>query len=158
MFGSPPNQHINQIIMNTETNAIAAFYGTPLSYWSRLDCSPPRAISRSVTGVITLASSDVVTTNDGRQWRHLAGTARWPARPVASGAHCQPGSGAGRTFLKISGSLAFSRGRSICASQFRAAVRSANCDGRPRRLPDCQRRVGQPTATSSTKPYHDPDL
>jgi len=42
-----PDSTINQIIMNTETNAIAAFYGTPLSYWSRLDLFSAKATSRA---------------------------------------------------------------------------------------------------------------
>ena len=35
LYGNLSTNTINQIIVNTETNALAAFYGTTLSYWAR---------------------------------------------------------------------------------------------------------------------------
>jgi subtilase-type serine protease len=63
MLGSLQTSTINQILVNTETNAFAAFYGTPLSYWSRLDLFSASIYFQNVTGVLTLASSDRLTTN-----------------------------------------------------------------------------------------------
>ena len=37
LYGNLSTNTINQIIVNTETNALAAFYGTSLSYWTRID-------------------------------------------------------------------------------------------------------------------------
>ena len=63
ILGSLQTSTINQILVNTETNAFAAFYGTPLSYWSRLDLFSASVYFQNVTGVLTLASSDRLTTN-----------------------------------------------------------------------------------------------
>jgi uncharacterized protein with beta-barrel porin domain len=110
MFGSLQTSTINQIIMNTEINAIAAFYGTPLSYWSRLDLFSAMSYFQGITGTITLASSDVVTTNvTVANGGTLAGTGTVAATTVANGGTLQPGSGAG-TSLKVNGSLAFQSG------------------------------------------------
>jgi len=54
---------INQIIVNTETNALAAFYGTSLSYWSRIDLYSAIGYFQNVSGVLALAPSDQVNTN-----------------------------------------------------------------------------------------------
>ncbi len=37
IYGALQTGTINQIIVNTETNALAAFYGASLSYWARID-------------------------------------------------------------------------------------------------------------------------
>jgi subtilase-type serine protease len=130
MFGSLQTSTINQIIMNTETNAIAAFYGTPLSYWSRLDLFSAEGYFQGVTGVITLASSDVVTThvtvaNGGT----LAGTGTVASTTVASGGTLQPGSGAAGTSLKISGSLAFQSGALYLVQVSSSTASFANVTG-----------------------------
>jgi uncharacterized protein with beta-barrel porin domain/membrane-associated phospholipid phosphatase len=54
---------INQIIVNTETNALAAFYGTSLSYWTRIDLAAAAGYFGNAIGTLTMASSDVVNTN-----------------------------------------------------------------------------------------------
>ncbi len=54
---------INQIIVNTETNALAAFYGTSLSYWARLDLYDAAGYFQNVTGTINLAAGDQLKTN-----------------------------------------------------------------------------------------------
>ena len=54
---------INQIISNTEGNALAAFYGTPLSYWSRVNLYDAAGYFGNVNGSLTLASGDQVLTN-----------------------------------------------------------------------------------------------
>jgi outer membrane autotransporter protein len=63
LYGNLANSTINQIIVNTETNALAAFYGTSLSYWSRVDLYDAAGYFQNVTGTITLASTDQVNTN-----------------------------------------------------------------------------------------------
>jgi subtilase-type serine protease len=63
IFGSLQTSTINQIIVNTETNAIAGFYGTDLSYWSRIDLYSASTYFQNVSGVFTLASTDRLTTN-----------------------------------------------------------------------------------------------
>jgi len=63
ILGSLQTSTINQIIVNTETNAFAAFYGTPLSYWSRIDLFSAAVYFQNVSGVLTLASTDRLTTN-----------------------------------------------------------------------------------------------
>lgn len=63
ILGSLQTDTINQIIVNTETNALAAFYGTALSYWARIDLYSAAGYFQNVTGVLTLAQSDLVTTN-----------------------------------------------------------------------------------------------
>ena len=54
---------INHIIQNTETQALSAFYGTQLSYWSRIDLYDAARYFSNVQGTITLASTDVVNIN-----------------------------------------------------------------------------------------------
>jgi hypothetical protein len=54
---------IDQIIVNTETNALAAFYGTSLSYWSRINLSAAAGYFQGVTGSLSLASTDTVKTD-----------------------------------------------------------------------------------------------
>jgi subtilase-type serine protease len=63
MLGSLQTSTINQIIINTETNALAAYYGSPLSYWTRIDLYSAAGYFDNVTGVLPLASSDVLKTN-----------------------------------------------------------------------------------------------
>jgi subtilase-type serine protease len=157
MFGSLQTSTINQIIMNTETNAIAAFYGTPLSYWSRLDLFSAESYFQGVTGTITLASSDVVTTkvtvaNGGT----LAGTGAVAATTVASGGILQPGSGAG-TSLKINGSLAFASGALYLVQVNSQTASFANVTGTGGSCGDCSDRFADQQLQVQSSLY-DPDL
>ena len=54
---------INQILLNTESPALAAFYGTPLSYWSRINLYDAAGYFGNTTGALTLAAGDQVLTN-----------------------------------------------------------------------------------------------
>ncbi|MCW2314943.1 outer membrane autotransporter protein [Rhodoblastus acidophilus] len=54
---------INQIIANTETQAIQAFYGSQLSYWTRINLYDAAGYFSGVTGALTLAPTDAVNTN-----------------------------------------------------------------------------------------------
>ena len=63
LYGNLSTATINQIIFNTEGNALAAFYGTPLSYWSRIDLYDAAGYFQAVTGPITLAPTDQLNTN-----------------------------------------------------------------------------------------------
>jgi subtilase-type serine protease len=63
LLGSLSTNTIDQIIVNTETNALAAFYGAPLSYWSRINLYAAAGYFGGVTGGLALASTDVVKTD-----------------------------------------------------------------------------------------------
>ena len=63
IYGNLSTSTINQIIVNTETNALSAFYGTSLSYWSRINLYDAAGYFGGVTGTLTLASGDQVNTN-----------------------------------------------------------------------------------------------
>jgi outer membrane autotransporter protein len=63
LYGNLSTATINQIIVNTETNAIAALYGTSLSYWARIDLYDAAGYFQNVTGSVTLASTDQLKTN-----------------------------------------------------------------------------------------------
>jgi subtilase-type serine protease len=58
---------INQIIVNTENNAIAAFYGTSLSYWTRINLYDAagyfNTVSTNFTGSLITASGDKISGN-----------------------------------------------------------------------------------------------
>jgi len=60
MYGNLSTGTINQIIENTETNALAAYYGTSLSYWSRLSLYGAIGYFSGMTGSLALQSTDTV--------------------------------------------------------------------------------------------------
>lgn len=53
---------INQIIANTESPALTAFYGTALSYWTRINLYDAAGYFQNLVGTINLAAGDVVNT------------------------------------------------------------------------------------------------
>jgi outer membrane autotransporter protein len=58
LYGQLSTGTINQILVNTETNALAAFYGSPLSYWSRLDIYAAAGYFGKVSGTLTMDAAD----------------------------------------------------------------------------------------------------
>jgi hypothetical protein len=52
---------INQILVNTEGEALAAFYGTDLSYWSRINLYAALGYFNGVTGTLNTADGDHLT-------------------------------------------------------------------------------------------------
>ncbi|MBK3402140.1 autotransporter domain-containing protein [Methylorubrum populi] len=54
---------INQILVNTQTEALAAFYGTPLSYWTRIDLYAASTYFGNVTGTLQLDPRDRIATD-----------------------------------------------------------------------------------------------
>ncbi|MEL6063647.1 autotransporter family protein [Methylobacterium sp. DCY52] len=58
LYGQLSTGTINQILVNTETNALAAFYGSPLSYWSRLDLYSAAGYFGNVTGTLRMDAGD----------------------------------------------------------------------------------------------------
>ncbi|MBB4200886.1 hypothetical protein CCR94_00965 [Rhodoblastus sphagnicola] len=55
---------INQIIYDTEGQALQAFYGTQLSYWSRINLYAAAGFfSNGMAGALTFAAGDTVTTD-----------------------------------------------------------------------------------------------
>jgi hypothetical protein len=63
LYGNLSTNTINQVIQNTETNALAAFHGTSLSYWSRLNLYAAAGYFQDVTDAIAMASTDHLATN-----------------------------------------------------------------------------------------------
>jgi hypothetical protein len=63
LLGNLATSTVNQIVVNTETNALAAFYKTSLSYWSRINLYGAAGYFQGVTGGLALASTDVVKTD-----------------------------------------------------------------------------------------------
>ena len=63
LLGNLATSTVNQIVVNTETNALAAFYGTSLSYWSRINLNAAAGYFQGVTGGLALTSTDVVKTD-----------------------------------------------------------------------------------------------
>ena len=61
--GSLSTATINQIVVNTENVALAAFYGTNLSYWTRINLYAAAGYFQGVTGTLSLATTDRLTTN-----------------------------------------------------------------------------------------------
>ena len=79
-------------MVNTETNALAAFYGTSLSYWSRINLDAAAGYFQGVTGGLALASTDVVKTDvtinaDGK----LGGTGTVAGNVTDAGGAIAPG-------------------------------------------------------------------
>lgn len=129
MLGSLSTSTINQIIVNTETNAITPFYGTALSYWARLDLFSAYTYFQGVTGTLNLASSDVVTTNVTiANGGVLGGTGTIAATTVQSGGALQGGAN-GQGTLKINGSLAFQSGALYLVQATASSIGSTSVTG-----------------------------
>ncbi|KQP10024.1 autotransporter [Methylobacterium sp. Leaf99] len=63
LHGQLATDTIQQIVVNTQTNALAALYGTPWSYWSRLDLYSAAGYFGNVTGTLRMDGTDRLTTN-----------------------------------------------------------------------------------------------
>ena len=63
LLGNLATSTVNQIIVNTETNALAAFYHTSLSYWSRINLYAAAGYFQGGTRSLNLASTDTVKTD-----------------------------------------------------------------------------------------------
>ncbi|MBE7213061.1 MAG: phosphatase PAP2 family protein, partial [Gluconacetobacter diazotrophicus] len=61
LYGTLASSTINQIVVNTENNALAAFYGTPLSYWTRINLYSAAGYFGNTQGTLTMASGDRLT-------------------------------------------------------------------------------------------------
>jgi len=123
IYGNLSTNTINQIIENTETNALAAYHGTSLSYWSRINLYAAAGYFGGVTGTITLASGDRVNTNvvvagattnvngDVVPAGVLAGSGNITGNvTVNSGGMLRPGANGLPGTLSVNGSLAMSAG------------------------------------------------
>jgi subtilase-type serine protease len=104
LLGNLSTGTINQIIVNTETNALAAFYGTSLSYWSRINLYAADGYFGGVTGALTLASTDVVKTNVAIDAAGtIGGTGAIAGNVANTGGAIKPGDAPG--VLTITGNL-----------------------------------------------------
>ncbi|MDP4004542.1 autotransporter domain-containing protein [Methylobacterium sp. NEAU K] len=65
LYGQLATATINQIVVNTEANALAAFYGSPLSYWSRIDLYAAAGYFGNVTGTLRMDATDRLTRDVG---------------------------------------------------------------------------------------------
>jgi subtilase-type serine protease len=104
LLGSLTTGTIDQIIVNTETNALAAFWGTSLSYWSRINLNAAAGYFGGVTGALTLASTDKVATNvtiDATGT--IGGTGTIAGNVTSAGGTIKPGDAPG--VLTITGDL-----------------------------------------------------
>ncbi|MDR3464470.1 MAG: PEPxxWA-CTERM sorting domain-containing protein [Xanthobacteraceae bacterium] len=123
VYGNLSTSTINQIVVNTETNALAAYYGTSLSYWSRINLYAAAGYFGGVTGTVTLASSDQVNTNvvvagattnvngDVVPAGVLAGSGKITGNvTVNSGGTLRPGANGTPGTLSINGNLLLSAG------------------------------------------------
>ncbi|MGO4717401.1 autotransporter domain-containing protein [Bradyrhizobium sp. 2TAF24] len=129
LYGSLQTSTINQIIVNTESNALTAFYGTALSYWTRIDLYSAIGYFQNLTGTLTLANGDVVTTNvTVGNGGTLAGTGTVASTVVANGGTLAPGGAAG-TSLTINGNLAFQSGATYLVQMSATAASFANVTG-----------------------------
>ncbi|KMO33710.1 phosphatase PAP2 family protein, partial [Methylobacterium aquaticum] len=63
LSGTLATDTINQIVVNTESNALTAFYGTPLSYWTRVDLYSAAGYFGNVIGTLQMAATDRLTTD-----------------------------------------------------------------------------------------------
>ncbi len=103
LLGNLSTSTINQIVVNTETNALAAFYGTSRSYWSRVNLYAAAGYFQGVTGGLALASTDVVKTDvtidaTGKLGGTgtVAGNVTNAGGAIAPGGVTKPGDAAGR--------------------------------------------------------------
>lgn len=112
LYGTLQTSTINQIVVNTETNALAAFYGTPLSYWSRIDLYAAAGYLGNVTGTLTLDPLDQITAPVAvGATGVLAGTGTVGGLVVNGGGAVAPGAGMGGIgTLTVSGNVAFAQG------------------------------------------------
>ena len=63
LYGQLSTGTINQILVNTQTNALAAFYGSALSYWARLDLYTAAGYFGNVTGTLAMEAQDTLATD-----------------------------------------------------------------------------------------------
>ena len=137
LYGELQTSTINQIIVNTETQALAAFYGTPLSYWSRIDLYDAIGYFGDLTGTLTLASSDRVLTNVtvanrgvGRGRGRIGGTGAGASVEIQSGGVLAPGAAgeAAGGQLAINGGLKFDPGSQLTATGYLGSAGAASTD------------------------------
>ncbi len=63
LYGNLQSSTINQILVNTESQALAAFYGTALSYWARLDLYSAAGYFDNAIGTLSLNVADRLARN-----------------------------------------------------------------------------------------------
>ena len=123
---------INQIIVNTETNALAAFYGSALSYWSRIDLFTAAGYFSSVSGTLTMAGSDrltiPVTIGNGGAIYGNGATINGNVTAQAGGAF-GGGSATAATATTISGNLTLQNGSTYLVTAAGGQASSTNVTG-----------------------------
>ena len=131
LYGQLSTGTINQILVNTETNALAAFYGSALSYWARLDLYTAAGYFGNVTGTLTMDATDRLLTgasigSGGALYANgviggaaivnsgglLGGTGTVGGLSALSGGTVAPGAAGGTSIgsLSVAGNAAFASG------------------------------------------------
>ena len=136
LYGSLSTGTINQIIVNTEGQAFASFYGAALSYWSRINLYAAVGYFSGVTGTLSLASNDVVTTpvtvasggTLGGTGTIVGATTIAAGGALAPGLYNTAGAATGPGALTINGALTFAPG-STFGVQVGATASAANVSG-----------------------------
>lgn len=127
LYGTLQSSTINQIVVNTETNALAAFYGSALSYWTRIDLYSAAGYFGNLTGTLTMDGRDRLTTdvtvgNGGSLFANgtitgtttigagglLGGSGTVGGLVAQSGSTVAPGNGIGT--LNVAGNVSFAAG------------------------------------------------
>ncbi|MGA2893314.1 MAG: autotransporter domain-containing protein [Xanthobacteraceae bacterium] len=142
LYGYLSTNTINQIIVNTETNALQAFYGTSLSYWARINLYAAAGYFGGVTGTINLASTDMVNTNvvvagqtlnvnnDINPAGVFAGTGTVNGTvTVNNGGTLAPGASNAPGTMTVNGTLAFQTGALYLATVGGTSASIANVSG-----------------------------
>ncbi len=130
LSGTLATDTINQIVVNTESPALTALYGTPLSYWSRVDLYSAAGYFGNVIGTLQMAATDRLTTdvaigNTGALFANgsitgqvtvgagglLGGTGTVGGIMAQSGATVAPGNSIGT--LSVAGNAAFAPGSTL---------------------------------------------
>lgn len=123
---------IDQILVNTENNALASFYGTALSYWTRIDLYAAAGYFGNVAGALTLASADRVTTPvtiGGTGTLYGNGAVITGNVTAAAGGVFGGGSATAATATTINGNLALQSGVAYAVTAANGQLSSTTVNG-----------------------------
>jgi uncharacterized protein with beta-barrel porin domain len=142
IYGSLQTSTINQILVGTETNALSAFYGTSLSYWSRINLVAAADFFEGIDNfqgapvTVALASTDMVTTpvsivaseTLGGTGTIIGNTTVQSSGTFAPGLYTA-GVATGPGTFKINGSLTFNSGSTYGVQVASTGASTANVSG-----------------------------
>ncbi len=132
IYGALATSTINQILVDTETNALAAFYGTPLSYWTRIDLYSAAGYFGNTQGTLTMASSDrlnIPVTIGGASTLYGNGATINGNVTTLSGGTFGGGSATGVATTTINGNLTLQPGGTYAVTVANGQASSTNVSG-----------------------------